>query len=327
MKLLSVVVPLYNEEGCVKQLLDDIQRALDGFSMAWELVIVDDGSSDTTVHRLEESIQKFTTPVRIIALQRNFGQTAAMQAGIDAAQGEVIATLDGDLQNDPRDIPSMVHRLIDEELDLVVGWRKQRKDNVFLRKIPSLFANMLIAHVTRVKLHDYGCSLKIYRTSVIKTVRLYGEMHRFIPAWVATATAPDRVAEHVVHHHPRQHGESKYGLSRSFRVLLDLLSVYFFMRFKARPGHFFGAIGLLMGFGGAVIVTYLAIIKFGYGQDIGTRPLLLTGIMLIIGSIQLLTTGVVSELMARTYFESSQIKPYIIRRTIEKTVQETYETA
>ena len=183
----------------------------------------------------------------IIELQRNFGQTAAMQAGIDAASGRLIATLDGDLQNDPRDIRAMAKALDDRELDLLVGWRKNRKDGLFLRKIPSWCANALIGRITGVRLHDYGCSLKLYRASIIKQVKLMGEMHRFIPAWVAGVVPSSRIGEIVVTHHPRMLGTSKYGISRTFRVILDLLSVLFFMRYKARPGHFFGSIGLAAG--------------------------------------------------------------------------------
>jgi glycosyltransferase involved in cell wall biosynthesis len=185
--------------------------------------------------------------VRVVALMRNFKQTAAMQAGLDAARGDVIVTMDGDLQNDPIDIPRMVGRLLREDLDLVAGWRKNRKDGMILRKIPSKIANRLIARITGVHLQDYGCSLKAFRATAIKNVRLYGEMHRFIPAWLATVTTPRKIAQEVVTHHARMFGESKYGISRTFRVILDLIFVYFFMRFRTRPGHFFGGIGLGLG--------------------------------------------------------------------------------
>ena len=251
-------------------------------------------------------------------LQRNFGQKAAMQAGIDTARGSLIATLDEDLQNDPKDIPKLVERLRKEDLDLIVGWRKNRKDNLLIRKIPSWIANRIIGLITGVRLHDYGCSLKIYRTAVIKGVHLYGEMHRFIPAWAATATSPNRIAEEIVEHHPRKAGRSKYGISRSFRVILDLISVYFFMRHRSKPGHFFGMIGLAFGFSATAVLSYLGGIKFFFGYDIGTRPLLLVGVVLLISSIQFLTTGVVAELMARIYFESSNVKPYIKNEPMKK---------
>jgi glycosyltransferase involved in cell wall biosynthesis len=251
--------------------------------------------------------------VRVVTLQRNYGQTAAMQAGIDAARGDVIATMDGDLQNDPADIARMVERLLAEGLDLVVGWRKNRQDNLWLRKIPSRIANRLIGRITGVRLHDYGCSLKVYRASAIRNVRLYGEMHRFIPAWMAVHTAPDRIQEEVVNHRARVHGSSKYGLSRTYRVLLDLMSVYFFLRFLTRPGHFFGRIGLTFGLAGGAILAYLLAVKLFLGEDIGHRPLLLAGVLLVVVSVQFLTTGILSELVSRTYFAASRTYPYAIR--------------
>ena len=222
---LSVVVPLYNEEDNVDPLLARIHLALDGYPYPWEVVIVDDGSSDNTVPNLERAAARLGPHVRIVALMRNFKQTAAMQAGLDAARGDVIVTMDGDLQNDPIDIPRMVGRLLREDLDLVAGWRKNRKDGMILRKIPSKIANRLIARITGVKLQDYGCSLKAFRASAIKNVRLYGEMHRFIPAWLATVTTPRKIAQEVVTHHARMFGEYKYGISRTFRVILDLIFV------------------------------------------------------------------------------------------------------
>ena len=308
---LSIVVPLYNETENVAPLVHKIHEIFVSYQFPWELILVDDGSSDDTLKELFHLKEIYGNHLNIVVLQRNFGQTAAMQAGIDSARGSLIATLDGDLQNDPKDIPKLVERLCREDLDLVVGWRKNRKDNLLIRKIPSWIANRLIGLITGVRLHDYGCSLKIYRAAVIKRVRLYGEMHRFIPAWAAIATSPTRIAEEVVQHHPRQAGNSKYGISRSFRVILDLISVYFFMRHRSKPGHFFGMIGLIFGSGATAILSYLGGIKFFLGQDIGTRPLLLVGVVMLISSIQFLTTGVVAELMARTYFESSNVKPYI----------------
>lgn len=310
---LSVVVPLYNERDNVVPLLACVHDALSQYSQPWELIIVDDGSSDGTSAQLVAEAGRYGPHVRVVTLQRNFGQTAAMQAGIDAARGEILATLDGDLQNDPADIPRLVGRLLDENLDLVVGWRRDRQDNVWLRKIPSRIANRLIGKITGVRLHDYGCSLKVYRSSVIKEVKLYGEMHRFIPIWMSVRTAPHRIAEEVVNHRPRIYGESKYGISRTFRVVVDLLSVYFFLRFLPRPGHFFGRIGLATGGFGAIILTYLFVLKFVFGASIGTRPLLMIGVLLVLAGLQFLTTGVLSELIVRTYFASSAGKPYVIR--------------
>ena len=310
---LSVVVPLYNEDESVKPLVERVHEALGDYPHPWELVLVDDGSGDATVQRVHEAQAQFSDHVRLVELQRNFGQTAAMQAGIDYARGDIIATMDGDLQNDPIDIPRMVGRLLNEDLDLIVGWRRNRKDNLWQRKIPSRIANHLIGRITKVELHDYGCSLKIYRSNIIKGVRLYGEMHRFIPAWVATNTSPARIKEEVVTHHARQYGESKYGISRTFRVILDLISVYFFMRYRARPGHFFGKIGFVFGGLGALILTYLAGIKLFLGEDIGTRPLLMAGVLLVVVAVQFFTTGVLAELMTRTYFESSNVRSYAVR--------------
>jgi glycosyltransferase involved in cell wall biosynthesis len=313
---LSLVIPLYNEEDSVSPLIERCNEALAEYAAKWELILVDDGSSDATVATVRRFIaEQGQTHIRLLELQRNFGQTAAMQAGIDAARGEVIVTMDGDLQNDPIDIPRMVARLLREDLDLLSGWRKNRQDNLWLRKIPSRLANRLIGRITGVELHDYGCSLKVYRAAIIKTVRLYGEMHRFIPAWVASQTSPARIKEEVVTHHARQFGESKYGISRTYRVLLDLLFVYFFMRFRAKPGHFFGRIGLVMGALGGMVLVYLAGVKLFFGEDIGNRPLLMLGVLLVVVSIQFFTTGIMSEMIARTYYESSDTRPYVLRAT------------
>ena len=314
---LSIVIPMYNEQDSVAPMVARVHESLADYRHPWELVIVDDGSIDDTALRLREAMQQYGKHVRAVLLQRNFGQTAAMQAGIDVARGEVIATLDGDLQNDPADIPRMVKRLLEEDLDLVSGWRQNRKDNVCLRKIPSRIANRLIRNITQVNLHDYGCSLKIFRADVIKHVRLYGEMHRFIPAWIATRTTPRRIKEEVVRHHARQYGTSKYGISRTFRVVLDLLSVYFFMRYRSKPGHFFGKIGIVFGTLGAAGLTYLAFVKLIMREDIGARPLLLISVLFIMLAVQMITTGVMSELISRTYYESGNIKSYTIRNAQE----------
>lgn len=309
---LSVVVPLYNEADNVATLVERVHEALAAAGRPWELVLVDDGSRDATGERALEMRARFGEHVRVVQLQRNFGQTAAMQAGIDHARGDVICTLDGDLQNDPADIPRMVDRLLAENLDLLVGWRKARKDAP-LRMFLSRMANRLIGRITGLRLHDYGCSLKIYRTAVVRNIRLYGEMHRFIPAWIAAATHPSRIAEEVVTHHPRTHGVSKYGLSRAWRVMLDLFAVYFFMRYRARPGHFFGSIGLAFSLIGGAVLIYLTGLKFITGADIGDRPLLLMGVLFLLLGIQLLTTGVLAEMATRTYYESTRIRPYVVR--------------
>jgi glycosyltransferase involved in cell wall biosynthesis len=301
---LSVVIPLYQERDNVVPLLEAVHLGLAACPRPWELICVDDGSADGTAERLVEAAAGFGPHVRVIRLRRNFGQTAAMQAGIDAARGDLIATLDGDLQNDPADIPRMVRELEERDLDLLQGWRRQRHDDP-VRKLFSRTANRLIGAVTGLRLHDYGCSLKVYRAEVLKHVRLLGEMHRFIPVWVAAVTSPSRIGETEVHHRARARGSSKYGLSRTFRVVLDLLAAFFFLRFRARPGHFFGGIGLALGVLGGVLLTYLAIVKFVYGADIGNRPLLLVAVSLSLASLQFLTTGVLAELLSRTFFESA----------------------
>lgn len=300
---LSVVVPLYNEMENVAPLLASVHEGLRDYPGPWELICVDDGSQDGTGRRLRKMAETHGAHVRVLRLRRNFGQTAAMQAGINAARGEMVATLDGDLQNDPADIPRMVRELEERDLDLLAGWRHQRQDEA-TRKLFSRVANRLIARVTGVHLHDYGCSLKVYRGEVIKEVCLYGEMHRFIPVWVANVTSPARIGETRVNHRPRQFGTSKYGLSRTFRVILDLLAAFFFLKYRARPGHFFGSIGLAAGALGTLIMGWLAVVKFGLGHDIGTRPLLLVGILLLLAAAQFLTTGVLAEMLSRTLFAS-----------------------
>jgi glycosyltransferase involved in cell wall biosynthesis len=310
----SIIAPLYNEEGNVKPLIDAVEAALANYALPWELLIVDDGSTDSTLDIMRECAEKAGPHVHVVELQRNYGQTAAMQAGIDAAQGSLLVTLDGDLQNDPADIPAMIDDLLARDLDLLQGWRKNRKDTLIMRKIPSRIANKLIRKVTGVDLHDYGCSLKVYRASAMKNVRLYGEMHRFIPAWVVMSVAPKRIGEIVVNHRERNSGESKYGISRTFRVVLDLLFVWFFMKYRTRPGHFFGSIGLFVGALGTLLFMWLGFDKLVLGNDIGGRPLLMIAVLLMIGSVQFLTTGLLSELLTRIYFESSSKRSYETRK-------------
>ncbi len=310
---LSIIIPMYNEADNVAPMLERIHDGLADYAWPWELILVDDGSTDATVTQLRRCSQYFGPHVRVVELMRNFKQTAAMQAGIDAARGDIIVTLDGDLQNDPADIPRLVARLLNEDLDCVAGWRKNRKDGLWLRKIPSRIANRLIGRVVGVKLNDYGCSLKAFRASVIKSIRLYGEMHRFIPAWLAMVTTPRRIVEEPVSHHPRIHGESKYGISRTFRVVLDLISVFFFMRYRARPGHFFGGVGLVLAALGSVILAWLAFVKFGLGENIGTRPLLMVGFFCWIAGAQFISMGVLAETLARIDYESGSARLYEVR--------------
>ncbi|MFS8111490.1 glycosyltransferase family 2 protein [Rhizobium jaguaris] len=319
---LSLVVPVFNEEESVGPLIERICSAMAGFAKPWELILIDDGSTDATLANARRSLRREGLTLRIVELQRNFGQTAAMQAGIDTANGRLIATMDGDLQNDPKDIPSMVEELERRHLDLLVGWRKNRQDGLFLRKIPSWCANYLIGRITGVKLHDYGCSLKIYRASIIKQIKLMGEMHRFIPAWVAGVVPSSRIGEMVVTHHARQHGISKYGISRTFRVILDLLSVMFFMRYKARPGHFFGSVGLGLGAFASLILLWLFIDKFIFGDNIGDRPLLLVGVVLLLSSVQMITTGILAEMIARIYYRDDLSPNYIVRKIFDRDHQD-----
>jgi len=306
---LSIVVPMYDEVESAGPLVDAVQEALAGYPHPWELVVVDDGSRDGTAAEILRRAEALGPHVRVIRLLRNFGQSAAMQAGIDASRGDVIVTMDGDLQNDPRDIPRLVARLLAEDLDLVAGWRRARKDGLVLRKLPSFAANRLIRGATGLAFQDLGCSLKAFRGSVLRRVRLYGEMHRFIPAWLATVTSPARMAEEPVGHHARTRGASKYGIGRTFRVLVDLLAIHFFLRFRARPGHFFGGIGLAVLGVGTAILGYLAALKIA-GQSVGGRPLLALGFFCVLGGLQFLTTGVVAELVIRIYFEGTQARPY-----------------
>jgi glycosyltransferase involved in cell wall biosynthesis len=313
---LSLVVPLYNEEDNVLPLVAQVQAALVAAPWPWQLILVDDGSRDRTVERIRQAVAAGSGRVGAVILRRNFGQTAAMQAGIDASQGSIIATMDGDLQNNPQDIVRMVRRLLDEDLDLLVGWRRERHDNLWFRRLPSWCANRLIVAVTGVRLHDYGCSLKIFRASVIRQVRLYGEMHRFIPTWMATVTSPERIKEEPVSHFARVHGESKYGLSRTFKVLLDLLSMYFFARYRASPGHFFGRIGLVCGFAGAAGLAWLAWRKVVDGEAIANRPLLMLAVLLAVIGVQFICTGIVTEMLARTYFEAGGSRTYLVREVL-----------
>lgn len=306
---LSVVIPFYNEAGNIRPLILEVITTLDTYTGSWEIVAVDDGSRDGSDEELEALATEYGAFLHVIHFTRNFGQTAAMQTGIEAAQGELIVTMDGDRQNDPADIPRMIQYLENNDLDMVSGWRKHRQDARLRRKLPSLIANMLIRRVTGVTIQDYGCSLKLFRAAIIKQVVLMGEMHRFIPAWVASVTDPRRIGQIPVNHRARSLGDSKYGLSRTFRVIIDLFSVLFFMRFSRRPGHFFGSIGLTSGGVGGLILIYLLFVKIILGEDIGARPLLFTGILLVITGIQLLTTGVLAEIQTR----SSAQQPYPTR--------------
>lgn len=308
---LSVVIPLFNEQESVGPLVSQLLASLRPLQEPFELVLVDDGSSDGTAKALEELSQS-TPELVAVLLRRNYGQTAAMAAGFDASSGEEIVTLDGDLQNDPADIPLMVHKLR-EGYDLVSGWRHQRQDAALSRLLPSLLANRLIARVTGVRLHDYGCSLKAYRREVVTDMNLYGELHRFLPALAFIEGA--RITEVKVNHHARQFGRSKYGIDRTFRVLMDLLTVWFMKRFLTRPMHVFGFWGLLALGGGGVMASALVVEKL-LGHDIGNRPLLTLCVLLLLTGVQLFCFGLLAELMMRTYHESQGRPIYRIRTTL-----------
>ncbi len=310
---LSVVIPVHNEEENLPPLLEGLSKTLNALGKPFEVIIVDDGSTDGTLARLKEL--KSTYPwLKIVVLRRNFGQSAAFTAGIDHASGEIIVTMDGDLQNDPADIPLLLEK-IEEGFDVVSGWRKDRKDPFWSRRLPSLLANALISRITKVKLHDYGCSLKAYRAEVIKGLIIYGELHRFIPALVNLSGA--RVTEVEVRHHPRRFGRSKYGLSRTYRVLLDLLLMFFFRKFATKPLHIFGLTGGVLFFLGFLIEGYLTCLKLFLHQKIGHRPLLILGVLLILAGINLLGTGLLAELLIRIYYESSGKRIYAVREVIE----------
>jgi glycosyltransferase involved in cell wall biosynthesis len=308
---LSIVIPLYNEEENVHILYEKLKGTLDPLKRDYEILFVDDGSTDRTLSILEE-IQAKDKSVLVLSLRRNFGQTAAFAAGFDFARGDVIVTMDGDLQNDPADIPKLLELI--KEHDLVSGWRKKRKDPFFSRRLPSMIANWLISNVTGVKLHDYGCSLKAYRRDVIKNLKLYGEMHRFIPAvasWYGV-----RVAEVETVHYPRLRGRSKYGISRTIKVVLDLITVKFLQSFSTKPIQFFGPVGLISGFLGFLVSLYLSIDKLFLGHDIGGRPLLLLGALLIIVGIQLIGMGLLGEMLVRVYHESQRKPIYVIKKVL-----------
>jgi len=303
---ISVVVCVYNEEENIQPLVQQIRDSLKDFE--YEIIYVDDGSTDNTVAEVRRLLDN---DLKLIELQKNYGQSSALAAGIDAAQGEYIVTIDGDLQNDPSDIPMMLKVAVDGDWDLVAGIRKNRKDGVFLRKIPSKLANFIIRSSTGVKMKDYGCTLKVFKSDIAKNLGLYGELHRFIPVLAALEGA--KITQVDVKHHPRQHGKSKYGIGRTFRVISDLLLVLFFKKYMQKPMHLFGNLGLLMLLAGFVINIYLVVLKI-MGQDIWGRPLLILGVILLIAGIQLITVGIAAELQMRTYYESQQKKPYKIRK-------------
>ena len=310
---LSVVIPILNESQNIEGLCREMTEALGRWGRSYEVIAVDDGSTDDSFEQLSRCQQR-DPRWRVIRFRRNFGQTAAFAAGFRYARGRFIATADGDLQNDPRDLPDMIRR-IEEGADIVCGWRKDRKDPWLTRRLPSELANKLISVATGVHLHDYGCSLKVFRAEVVKPLKLYGEMHRFLPA-IASEMGVN-IAEVVVNHRARRHGSSKYGLSRIFRVILDLLTVKFLLSYSTRPLQMFGVIGVPLGLLGFGITAWLSYQRlFGY-ESIANRPLLLLGVLLIFTGIQLVTMGLLAEIQARTYHESQDKPTYAIREIRE----------
>lgn len=306
---LSLVIPIRNEAENIPRLYQELTASLERFGRPYEVLIIDDGSTDTSFQLLAD-LQARDSRLRVIRFRRNFGQTAAFAAGFAYARGRYIITSDGDLQNDPADIPAMVERL-EQGFDIVCGWRKDRKDPFINRRLPSIIANKLISVATGVALHDYGCSLKVFRSEVVKPLRLYGEMHRFLPAMASELGVV--IDEVVVNHRPRLHGKSKYGISRTVRVVLDLLTVKFLLSYATKPLQIFGLIGLVMGTIGGGVTGWLTIQRLLGYQSIGNRPLLLFGILLIFTGVQLVTLGLLAELQARTYHESQKKMTYSIR--------------
>jgi len=310
---LSIVIPVYNEEENVEPLVHEINGVLATLGKSWEIVAVDDGSKDDTFTALSR-LHCREPSLKVVRLRRNFGQTAALAAGLAYAQGEIIVLMDGDGQNDPADIPALLE-MLQEGNDLVAGWRFDRKDPFLKRRLPSMIANRLISWTTKVKLHDYGCTLKAMRKEVAKSLRLYGEMHRFIPAIAYERGA--QIAELKVNHRPRLRGESKYGITRTLRVVLDLLTVKFLSSYSTRPSHVFGPIGVISGLAGFVIALYLTVQKLVYDADIGNRPLLLLAVLLIFIGFQFVTMGLLGEMLARTYHESQERPVYVVREVLE----------
>lgn len=306
----SVVVCVFNEELNVQPLVERIGKALEFYSH--ELLFVDDGSTDGTLKNLKAIDDK---RLKIIELRKNYGQSLALMAGIDFAKATYIVTMDGDLQNDPADLPMMLKMAKEGDWDVVAGVRTHRKDGLFLRKIPSKIANWIIRSTSGVKMKDYGCALRVFRSEIAKDLGLYGELHRFLPVLAHLEGA--KITQVNVKHYPRKFGKSKYGLGRTFKVISDLLLMLFLKKYMQRPMHLFGNLGVILFGIGAVINLYLAFLKL-QGQDIWGKPLLILGMMLVIGGIQLITIGIVVEIQMRTYFESQQKRPYKVRRVIEK---------
>jgi glycosyltransferase involved in cell wall biosynthesis len=310
---LSLVTPVYNEQDNLPLLFEAINKVMPTMDRTWEVILVDDGSQDNSLAVLNEYAKKDPAHVRVISFRRNFGQTAAIAAGLDYAQGEIIVLLDADMQNDPADIPMMLAKL-DEGYDLVSGWRKSRKDNALTRNFPSMIANRIISRVTGVHLHDYGCTLKAYRRDVLEGFRLYGEMHRFIPVYAHSVGA--KITEMAVNHHPRKHGKTKYGLERTAKVVLDLFTVKFLISYSSKPIYLFGGAGGFLMVVSAIIMLYLFVRRIFFLVAIATSPLLQMSAMFFILGFQSILLGLIAELLVRTYHESQRKPTYTIRTMI-----------
>jgi glycosyltransferase involved in cell wall biosynthesis len=321
---LSLVIPVYNEEENLPLLFDAVHQALDPLDKTWEVVFVDDGSRDGSLNVLRELHRKDPEHVRVVVFRRNFGQTAAIAAGIDHARGEILVLLDADMQNDPADIPMLLEKL-DEGYDVVSGWRKNRQDNALTRTLPSRIANALISWVTGVHLHDYGCTLKAYRREVITGFRLYGEMHRFIPVYAHSVGA--KILEVPVRHHPRRFGQAKYGLERTLKVILDLFTVKFLLSYSAKPIYLFGGLGV--SFIGASFITlaYILARKLLFAESLVRSPLLQMSTMLFLLGSQSILLGLIAELLVRTYHEAQHKPTYTVREVIEKQDEDSHADA
>ena len=316
---ISIVIPLYNEEENIVILYESVSKALKESGRQWEIIMVDDGSSDETLPILKK-IAAGETSVKVISFRRNFGQTAAMAAGFDNAEGEVIIPMDGDLQNDPDDISKLLEK-VEEGFDVVSGWRKDRKDRFINRKLPSMIANWLISRITGVHLHDYGCTLKAYRREVLDNINLYGEMHRFIPALASLNGA--RVTEIPVNHRERKYGTSKYGISRTFKVILDLVTVKFLLSYSTKPIQIFGGLGLISLALSFMSFVEISISKLFYNTDITGNPFFLLSILFALIGIQFITMGLLGEINIRTYYESQGKPIYVVKEIIGKTTDVT----
>ncbi|MDJ0687021.1 MAG: glycosyltransferase family 2 protein [Xenococcaceae cyanobacterium MO_188.B32] len=310
---LSIVVPIYNEAESLSLLIEAIANAVTITHLNYEIICVDDGSTDGSTKILTDLATQ-RSDLKAVILRRNYGQTPAMAAGFENARAKAIITLDGDLQNDPADIPLLLDKL-NEGYDLVSGWRKQRQDAALTRLLPSKIANWIIGKVTGVKIHDYGCSLKAYRSELVADMNLYGELHRFLPALAYIEGA--RITEIPVRHHPRRYGNSKYGLGRTIRVVMDLLTVFFMKKFLTKPMHVFGFWGLISLISGILMGLYLTVVKLVMGQNIGDRPLLILSVLLILTGIELFSFGLLAELLMRTYHESQKRPIYRVREVVQ----------